>query len=71
MEHVFSIWPTLAHLATELRLPYQTVASWRQRGSIPARYDLEIVRLARARGSDLSLERLAEIRATPSTSDAA
>jgi len=70
MEHVFAIWPNLAHLATDLRLPYQTVASWRQRGSIPARYDLEIVRLAKARGAELSLERLAAIRAN-AASDAA
>jgi hypothetical protein len=71
MDHVFAIWPTLAHLAADLRLPYQTVASWRQRGSIPARYDLEIIRLAKARGADLTLERLAELRAAPLSSDVA
>lgn len=70
MEQVFAIWPSLAQLAADLRKPYPTVAAWRQRGSIPAKYDLELIRAASARGRTLTLEDLAQARAELS-SDAA
>lgn len=63
MEHIFGIWPRLTDLAADLGRPYPTVAAWKQRGSIPARYDMELVRAARARGADLTLEQLAQARA--------
>lgn len=63
MENIFSIWPTLSDLAKDLGKPYPTVASWRQRGSIPAKYDLALVRAAKERGHDLSLTEIAEGRA--------
>lgn len=65
MKHVFDIWPDLRTMAADLGKPYSTVASWRQRGSIPAKYDLDIVRAARGRGIELTLEALAEARAVP------
>lgn len=62
MEHIFSLWPTLSDLARDLDKPYQTVAAWSRRGSIPARYDLDLIDCARKRGHSLSLNDLAEAR---------
>lgn len=62
MEHIFTLWPSIAELARDLGKPYPTVASWYQRGSIPARFDLSLVRAARARGHDLTLEMIAAAR---------
>ena len=62
MEHIFRIWPKLSDLASDLEKPYQTVAAWKQRGSIPARYDLDLVHAAKARGRKLTLEDLARAR---------
>jgi len=69
MERIFEIWPKLSDLAGDLGKPYTTVASWRQRGSIPARYDVALVRAAKLRGRNLTLEELAEARSA--TEDAA
>lgn len=63
MEQIFSIWPTLAALAKDLGKPYPTVASWRQRGSIPAKYDFALVKAAERRGHSISFEQIAEARA--------
>jgi hypothetical protein len=73
MEQIIRIWPSLALLATDLGVPYPTVAAWRQRGSIPARYDLDLVEAARRRGHELALSDLAEARrmAARSKQDAA
>ncbi|RWR54901.1 hypothetical protein [Sinirhodobacter hungdaonensis] len=62
MEHVLKIFPNLSDLAKELSLPYPTVAAWKQRGRIPASYDLDIIRAAAKRGADLTLSQLAECR---------
>ncbi len=62
MEHIFAIWPTTAELAADLRVPYTTAASWRQRGSIPAKHDMDLIAAAAARGQILKLETLAELR---------
>lgn len=66
MERIFSIWPTLADLAEDLGKPYTTVASWRARGSIPAKYDLALVLAAEKRGHTVTAQELAEARAVPS-----
>ena len=71
MEHVFSLWPTLALMADDLGKPYPTVASWRQRGSIPARYDLDLIAAAERRGRKLTLEDLAHARASENERGAA
>ena len=71
MEQVFRIWPTLAEMAADLGRPYPTVAAWKQRGSIPGRYDLELIAAAKARGKSLTLEDLAVARATRSESGTA
>lgn len=62
MQHVFEIWPTMAEMAKDLQKPYQTVASWKARNSIPADYDLDVVDAAQNRGFNLSLESLARAR---------
>lgn len=62
MKHIFDIWPTLSDLAADLGRPYPTVAAWKQRGSIPARYDLKLVQAAAKRGHTLSFEDLAMAR---------
>ena len=63
MDHIFRIWPSLGDLAADLGKPYPTVAAWKHRGSIPARYDLALIRAAKARGRGLTLEQLAHARA--------
>lgn len=63
MEQIFDLWPSIADLARDLGKPYPTVASWQQRGSIPAKYDLALVRAARLRGHILSLDVIAAARA--------
>lgn len=63
MEHIFDIWPTLKDMASDLRRPYQTVAAWRARKSIPAKYDADLVRCAKARGETITFEELAQLRA--------
>ena len=65
MEQIFNIWPTIKDLSRDLGLEYTTVHSWKQRGSIPARYDLDIVRAAAKRGHVLSFEDLAQARSGP------
>ena len=71
MERIFALWPRLSDLAADLGRPYPTVAAWRQRGSIPARYDLEIIRAAASRGHRLTLEDLAQARAAGAQKGAA
>ena len=63
MEHIFTIWPRLSDLAADLDKPYPTVAAWKQRGSIPAQYDVALIQAARLRGRDLTFEQLARARA--------
>jgi hypothetical protein len=62
MEQIFTLWPTLADLASDLRKPYPTVAAWKQRGSIPAHYDLALIRAAALRGKALTLHEIASAR---------
>lgn len=64
MDKIFTLWPTLADLAEDMGKPYTTVASWRQRGSIPAKYDLALVMAAKRRGHSISVQHLAEARAS-------
>lgn len=63
MEHIFTLWPSIADLAKDLGKPYPTVAAWHQRKSIPGRYDLELLECARKRGINLTLEEIARYRA--------
>jgi hypothetical protein len=63
MEHIFNIWPRLSDLAADLGKPYQTVAAWKRRGSIPAENDLQLIQAAEKRGASLTFEQLALARA--------
>ena len=63
MKRIFNIWPTLKEMAADLGKPYPTVAAWHLRQSIPAKYDAEIVRVAKQRGAEISFEALARERA--------
>ncbi|MAM60836.1 hypothetical protein [Maritimibacter sp. UBA3975] len=67
MEKIFSIWPSLSDLAKDLGRPYPTVAAWKQRGSIPAKYDIPMIKAAERRGKRLTLETLARARAHGAT----
>lgn len=71
MDRIFAIWPSLAQLAADINRPYPTVAAWRQRGSIPAKYDFDLIRAAEARGCALTLEDIARARAAASSSKGA
>lgn len=62
MEPIFDLWPTTADLASDLGVPYTTAASWRARGSIPAKHDMDLIAAAAARGKELKLETLAALR---------
>lgn len=47
MKTVFDKWTDAAALARALNLPPQTVRAWRLRGSIPAKYDIELIRVTK------------------------
>ena len=65
MEHISHIWPRMVDLAHDLGRPYPTVAAWKQRGRIPANYDLDLIAAAHRRGKSLTLEELAHARCIP------
>jgi hypothetical protein len=75
MDRIFSLWPNLAELAKDIGAPYPTVAAWKQRGSIPGTYDIDLIEAARGRGKTLTLDDLAQARrgrrATPETQQGA
>src|SRR4051812_6786430 len=50
LRHLLSLWPSLMALAADLGLPYTTVHSWLQRGSIPVLYWHGLIESAQARG---------------------
>lgn len=62
MEHITRIWPTIAELADDLGVPYSTAAAWHQRGSFPAKRDLDLIAAAKKRGAKLTLEQIAQAR---------
>ncbi len=62
MDKIINLWPSMSDLAADLGKPYSTVNAWKQRGSIPARFDLELIKSAAKRGVTLTLEQLAEAR---------
>lgn len=63
MDEIFKLWPSLAQMASDLGLKYQTVASWRQRG-IPAKHDYKVVAAAKLNGKEVTLLAIAEARQT-------
>ena len=71
LAHISHIWKRPVDLAHDLGLPFTTVYSWTARGRIPADRDLDIIAAAKARGVNLTLERLAQARAGIVPGDAA
>jgi hypothetical protein len=63
MEKIFAYWPTTRDFARDLGVNFNTCQSWRQRGVLPASYDLRVVGAAALRGYPVTLEVLATIRA--------
>lgn len=59
LDDIFKYWETLAHMARDLELPYQTVAKWSQRGRIPSEFWGTVIEAAGRRGKRLNYEQLA------------
>ena len=62
-KQILDRWPSLTHIARGLGKSYDTVHRWRYRNRIPGEHDLELIRLAREDGVELTLEELAHARA--------
>jgi hypothetical protein len=61
---IFAIWPSDADLAREIGLSYPTVASWKQRGSIPVAYWRPLIQAARKRKHpEITADLLVELHA--------
>ena len=52
VSELLDLWPSQAHLARDLGLPYQTATAWKARGSIPPGYWYDLIVAARRRGLD-------------------
>jgi len=59
---IFRIWSQMSDLAADLKVPYMTAVSWFQRGSFPAKRDLDLIEAARNRGAVITLEQIAAAR---------
>lgn len=57
------LWPTFADAASDLSIPYERVAQWAKRDSVPAEYWPALVNAARTRGFPVDLELLAALAA--------
>ena len=62
MENILNLWPTLTQLSQDIAVPYPTVAAWKRRGSIPAKFDLDLIDAAQRRGHVLTLDDIAQAR---------
>jgi hypothetical protein len=61
---ILAAWPSDAELGRDLDVPYPTILAWKQRGSIPAAYWCDIVRVARQRGhGEITADLLARLHA--------
>jgi hypothetical protein len=61
---IFAIWPSDAEFGRDLGVAYATVASWKQRASIPAAYWQRVTEAARRRGHpEISAEVLTRLHA--------
>jgi hypothetical protein len=62
VDDIIALWPSAGALARELGLPYQTVAAWKARGSIPAAHWRALVSAAKRSGYyGVDLEALANM----------
>lgn len=60
---IIALWPTVADFAKETGIPYPSAAAMKQRNSIGSRYWSKVVEAAKARGLDVTPDRLMEIAA--------
>lgn len=60
LHDIFEIWPTIVDMATDLDLPYQTVAKWKQRGRIPSESWGAVIEAAKARDCKVTFQQLAD-----------
>jgi len=60
IQDIFGIWDPFIDLSTDLNLPYQTVAKWKQRGRIPSEFWAPVIEAARKRGREVTFAQLAE-----------
>ena len=65
MRHIIEEFGSIADFARKTGQPYKRACLWAYRGSIPAKYDTEIVSAAAREGIELSYEDLAQARAAP------
>lgn len=67
---IFAVWPSDADLARDIGLSYPTVASWKQRGSIPVAYWRPIIQAAhKRRHPEITADLLLELHAGESRRD--
>jgi hypothetical protein len=67
---IFAAWPSDADLARDIGLSYPTVASWKQRGSIPVAYWRPIIQAAgKRRHPEITADLLLELHAREPKSD--
>jgi len=60
LQDIFQIWDSLADMARDLDLPYQTVAKWAQRERIPSEAWSAVIEAAKLEGHELTFEQLAK-----------
>jgi hypothetical protein len=61
-KEIINMWPSYLTLAQDLGVPPGTVAAWKHRNHLPARYWRKIVKAATIRGyQKITLSKLAEI----------
>lgn len=63
MDTIFDIWPTAAAMARDIGTSPINVRSWKNRKSIPAKYDTKIIAAAKALKVKVTYEQLAKLRA--------
>jgi hypothetical protein len=68
MKVIIRLWPTIRDLAEDVGVSTNTALSWSSNGSIPAKYDVALVRAAEVRGIALTYENLAMARSVQTRS---
>lgn len=64
MDEVFKCWTTVADFARDIGVDPVRARQWKNRRSIPASYDKRIVAVAEHRAFPITLEKLADLRAS-------
>ena len=62
MKQILLRFKSYAEVSRGLGVNYKTVTKWAERDSLPGKYDLRLVELAKEKGITLSLSEIAEIR---------